>query len=446
MTGGVTRRLPVDGLSGTRVFAMPVDCRMIADNIRWRGDRGRPVGSVQGRFAYHPYGDTFIDVTLPDTARFSTICIHAGQEPDPSTGAIITPIFQTSTYVQEELGKHKGFEYARTQNPTRATLERNIAAIESGKAACAYASGMAAIGAITSMLRAGDHVVVTDNTYGGTFRLFDKVLTKFDVRFSYVDTSRLELIEQAMRPETRMVFIETPTNPVLRLTDIARAAEIAHRGQARLVVDNTFASPCLQRPLELGADMVTHSTTKYLNGHSDSIGGIVIAKRDDDIEWLQFIQNAAGAILSPFDSWLVLRGTKTLPIRMAQHSINGQALAEYLESHPKVTQVIYPGLPSHPQYDLAKRQMRGFGGMLSFDVGSFEAARRVCNGVRLMALAESLGGVETLISHPASMTHASVPPERRAAIGITDSMVRISAGIEDAADLIDDLEQALADV
>ena len=380
---------------------------------------------------------------LPDAARFSTICIHAGQEPDPSTGAIITPIFQTSTYVQDELGKHKGFEYARTQNPTRAALERNIAAIESGKAACAYASGMAAIGAITSMLKAGDHVVVTDNTYGGTFRLFDKVLTKFQLAFSYVDTSRPERIERAMRPETKMVFVETPTNPVLRLTDIARAAAIAHPHDARLVVDNTFASPCLQRPLELGADMVIHSTTKYLNGHSDSVGGIVIATRDDDIEWLTFIQNAAGAILSPFDSWLVLRGTKTLAVRMAQHNINGQAIAEYLQSHAKVTQVIYPGLASHPQHDLARRQMRGFGGMVSFDVGTFEAARRVCNRVRLMALAESLGGVETLISHPASMTHASVPADRRAAIGITDSMVRISAGIEDPADLIDDLKQAL---
>ncbi len=302
---------------------------------------------------------------------------------------------------------------------------------------------MAAIGAITSMLKAGDHVVVTDNTYGGTFRLFDKVLTKFELKFSYVDTSRPELLAEAMRPETKMVFVETPTNPVLRLTDIAAAADIAHRGHARLVVDNTFASPCLQRPIELGADMVIHSTTKYLNGHSDSVGGIVVATRDDDIEWLKFIQNAAGAILSPFDSWLVLRGTKTLAVRMAQHNINGQAIAEYLAAHPKVTQVIYPGLPSHPQHELAKRQMRGFGGMVSFDAGTFEAARRVCNRVRLMALAESLGGVETLISHPASMTHASVPPERRLAIGITDSLVRISAGIEDPADLIDDLAQAL---
>jgi len=380
---------------------------------------------------------------LPDSARFSTICIHAGQEPDPSTGAIITPIFQTSTYVQEELGKHKGFEYARTQNPTRAALEANLAAIEGGKAAYAYASGMAAIGAITSMLKAGDHVVVTDNTYGGTFRLFDKVLTRYQLSFSYVDTSRLDEIEAAIRPETKMVFVETPTNPVLRLTDIARAAAVAHAAGARLVVDNTFASPSVQRPIDFGADLVVHSTTKYLNGHSDSIGGVVIAVRDEDVEWLKFIQNAAGAILSPFDSWLVLRGTKTLSVRMAQHNKNGQLLAEALERHPKVKQVIYPGLSSHPQYELAKMQMRGFGGMVSFDVGTFEEARRVCNSVKLMALAESLGGVETLISHPASMTHASVPPERRAAIGLPDSLVRISAGIEDADDLIDDIRQAL---
>ena len=380
---------------------------------------------------------------LPEQARFSTLCIHAGQEPDPSTGAIITPIFQTSTYVQEELGKHKGYEYARTQNPTRFALEQNLAAIEGGKAAYAFASGMAAIGAITTMLKSGDHVVVTDNTYGGTFRLFDKVLSRYQLSFSYVDTSRLELIEQAIRPETKMLFVETPTNPVLRLTDIAGAAEIARKHDIRLIVDNTFASPCVQRPIPLGADMVVHSTTKYLNGHSDSIGGVVVAARDEDVEWLKFIQNAAGAILSPFDSFLVLRGTKTLAVRMAQHNANGQALAEYLETHPKVKQVIYPGLQSHPQHALAKRQMRGFGGMISFDVGTLEAARGVCNRVRLMALAESLGGVETLMCHPASMTHASVPPERRAAIGLTDSLVRISAGIEDPADLIDDIRQAL---
>ena len=380
---------------------------------------------------------------LPASARFSTICIHAGQEPDPSTGAIITPIFQTSTYVQEELGKHKGYEYARTQNPTRFALEQNIAAIEGGVAAYAYASGMAAIDAITTLLKSGDHVIVTDNTYGGTFRLFDKVLSKYGLEFSYVDTSQPELIEKAIRPATRMLFVETPTNPVLRLTDLAAVATIAKKHDIRLVVDNTFASPCLQRPIEFGADLVMHSTTKYLNGHSDSIGGIVIAARQEDADWLKFIQNAAGAILSPFDSWLVLRGTKTLAVRMKQHNLNGQLIAEFLESHPKVTKVIYPGLPSHPQHELAKRQMKGFGGMLSFEVASFEDARRVCNSVRLMALAESLGGVETLMTHPASMTHASVPPERRAAIGLSDSLVRISAGIEDPQDLIDDLKQAL---
>jgi cystathionine beta-lyase/cystathionine gamma-synthase len=387
--------------------------------------------------------DTTFHMKLPAHARFSTICIHAGQEPDPSTGAIITPIFQTSTYVQEELGRHKGFEYARTQNPTRLALEKNIAAIESGRAAYAFASGMAAIGAIATMLKAGDHVIVTDNTYGGTFRLFDKVLTRYQLSFSYVDTSRLDLVEAAMRPETRMLFLETPTNPVMRLTDIAAAARTAHARGVRLVVDNTFASPYVQRPIELGADLVVHSTTKYLNGHSDSVGGIVVAVRDDDIEWLQFVQNAEGAILGPFDSWLVLRGTKTLALRMAQHNTNGLALAEFLKSHPRVSKVFYPGLPDHPQHDLARRQMYGFGGMLSFDVGTFENARRVCNRVRLMALAESLGGVETLISHPASMTHSSVPPERRAEIGLTDSMVRISTGIEDPQDLIEDLKQAL---
>jgi cystathionine beta-lyase/cystathionine gamma-synthase len=383
-------------------------------------------------------------VKLSDQARFSTICIHAGQEPDPTTGAIITPIYQTSTYVQEEVGRHKGYEYARTQNPTRFALEKNLAAIEGGKAAYAFASGMAAIGAVTTMLKSGDHMVVTDNTYGGTYRLFERVLRQYQLSFSYVDTSRPDLIEAAIRPETKMLFIETPTNPVLRLTDLAGVSDIARRHNVRLVVDNTFASPCVQRPIEFGADMVIHSTTKYLNGHSDSIGGIVVAVRDDDIEWLKFIQNAEGAILSPFDSWLVLRGTKTLAVRMAQHNVNGQVLAEFLEGHPKVKQVLYPGLPSHPQHELAKRQMRGFGGMIAFDVGTMEAAYDVCKRVRLMALAESLGGVETLIGHPAAMTHASVPPERRAAIGLTDSLVRISAGIEDPADLIDDLKQALA--
>ena len=381
---------------------------------------------------------------LPKTARFSTVCIHAGQEPDPSTGAIITPIYQTSTYVQEELGKHKGYEYARTQNPTRTVLEANLAAIEGGKAAFAFASGMSATNAIASRLSAGDHVVVTDNTYGGTFRLFDKVMTRYGIKFTYVDTSDLRAVKSAITPETKLVFIETPTNPVLRLTDIAAVADLAHAKGAILAVDNTFASPCLQRPLALGADLVMHSTTKYLSGHSDTIGGCVVAVRDEDIEWLRFIQNSAGAILSPFDSWLVLRGTKTVALRMVQHSANGQALAEFLEGHPKVTRAIYPGLSSHPQHALARRQMpNGFGGMLSFEVESFEKAREVLNRFKLMALAESLGGVETLVCHPATMTHASVPPERRKAIGLSDSLIRISAGIEDIEDLKSDLEQAL---
>src|SRR5438132_598359 len=332
---------------------------------------------------------------------------------------------------------------AGTQNPTRSALEGNIAAIEGGTAGFAFASGMAAIGAIGTMLKAGDHVVVSKNTYGGTFRFFDKVLTRAAISFSYVDTASLDEIERARTPATRMLFVETPTNPVMRLTDLAAVATLAHRHDLRLVVDNTFASPYVQRPIEFGADLVMHSTTKYLNGHSDSVGGVVVATRDDDIAWLRFVQNAEGAILGPFDAWLVLRGTKTLPIRMIQHNANGLALAEFLAAHKKVQRVFYPGLPSHPQYELAKRQMRGFGGMLAFDLGSLEAARHVLNGVRLHALAESLGGVETLISHPATMTHSSVPEERRLALGITDGLVRISAGVEDIEDLKEDLTQAL---
>ena len=380
---------------------------------------------------------------LGDRVHFSTLCIHAGQEPDPSTGAIITPIFQTSTYVQDALGQHKGYEYARTQNPTRAALEGNLAAIEAGRGAFAFASGMAAIAAITSFLESGDHVVVTDNTYGGTFRLFEQILRRYGLEFTYVDTSQLDAIEEAFTSKTRMLFVETPTNPVLGLTDLAAAAEIAHRRGAKLIVDNTFASPALQRPIEFGADLVVHSTTKYLNGHSDSVGGVVVATAEADLEWLRFYQNSAGAILSPFDSWLVLRGTKTLAVRMATHNQNGLALANYLAVHSKVQRVFYPGLPTHPQHALARRQMKGFGGMLSFELGSLEAARRLLNNVRLMALAESLGGVESLISHPATMTHASVPAARRAALGITDGLVRISAGIEDGEDLQADLEQAL---
>jgi len=383
-------------------------------------------------------------VKLPDSARFATICVHAGQEPDPATGAIITPIYQTSTYVQEGLGQHKGYEYGRTQNPTRMTLEANVAAIEGGAAAFAFASGMAAIDTVLTRLQAGDHVVVSDNTYGGTFRLFEKVRRKFGLDFSYVDTADLDAIAPAFTPQTKYLFLESPTNPMLSVTDIAAASDIAHRHGVRVVVDNTFASPFVQRPLELGADLVLHSTTKFLNGHSDSVGGIVIARHADDIEWLRFVQNAAGAILGPMDSWLVLRGTKTLPIRMERTNANTMRLAEWLNAHPRVTRTIYPGLPSHPHHALASRQMKGFGGLISFDVGSLERSREVLGKVRLMALAESLGGVETLISHPAMMTHASVPPERRAKLGITDGLLRVSVGIEDVQDLIDDLAQALA--
>ena len=380
---------------------------------------------------------------LRDNARFDTVCIHAGQVPDPSTGAIITPIYQTSTYVQDALGVHKGYEYGRTHNPTRAALEANIAAIEGGRAGFAFASGLAATRAVMTLLKAGDHVVVTDNTYGGTYRLFERVLRNGGLDFTYVDTSDINAIARAIRPDTKLLFVETPTNPVLRITDLAAACECAHARGVAVVVDNTFASPYGQRPIEFGADLVLHSTTKFLNGHSDSIGGIVVGVRDDHLEWLKFVQNAEGAILGPMDAWLVLRGTKTLPIRMERHNANAQRIAEFLAAHPKVTTVHYPGLANHPQHDLARRQMRGFGGLIAFGLGSLEKARTLLNSVRLMALAESLGGVETLISHPATMTHASVPLEHRNEIGVTDDLVRVSVGIEDCDDLLEDLAQAL---
>jgi cystathionine beta-lyase/cystathionine gamma-synthase len=382
-------------------------------------------------------------VKLRDTARFDTVCIHAGQEPDPSTGAIITPIYQTSTYVQDALGVHKGYEYGRTQNPTRSALEGNIAAMERGKAAFAFASGLAATRAVTTLLQSGDHVVVTDNTYGGTYRLFERVLRKGGLDFTYVDTSDLDATAAAFKPNTKMLFVETPTNPVLRITDLAAVSALAHDRDAFVVVDNTFASPYAQRPIEFGADLVLHSTTKFLNGHSDSVGGIVVSVRDEHTEWLKFVQNAEGGILGPMDSWLVLRGTKTLPIRMERHNANAERIAVYLASHPKVKLVHYPGLPDHPQHGLAKRQMKGFGGLIAFGLGTLENARTLLNNVKLMALAESLGGVETLISHPVSMTHASVPYEHRQEIGVTDDLVRVSVGIEDCDDLLEDLAQAL---
>lgn len=379
------------------------------------------------------------------TARFSTLCIHAGQAPDEATGAIITPLYQTSTYVQEGLGRHKGHEYARTSNPTRSAIEANVAALEAGTTGFGWASGMAAINAVLSLLKPGDHVVVTDNTYGGTYRLFERVLRQTGLDFTYVDTSDVEATRAAFTDRTRMLFLETPTNPVLRLADIGALSAAAHaHGDIAVVVDNTFASPAVQQPLVLGADIVLHSTTKYLNGHSDSVGGMVVVRHEKHAEWLKFYQNAAGAILSAFDSWLILRGTKTLAVRMAAHNANGQAIAEYLAAHPRVPLVHYPGLPAHPQHALAQRQMRGYTGMVSFDAGTPARAQVVLEKVRLFALAESLGGVESLISHPASMTHASVPADRRAALGVTDSLVRLSVGIEDVDDLKADLEQALA--
>jgi len=376
---------------------------------------------------------------------FKTDAIHAGQEPDPSTGAVTIPIYQTSTYVQEGLGKHKGYEYARTKNPTRLALEQNMAVLERGAAGYAFASGMAAETAITQLLlKQGDHAICSDNVYGGTFRLFDKIVRHYGIDFSYVTTSDPEAVRKALRPNTRMVFIETPTNPVMAITDIRTVAEIAHTNETRVVVDNTFMSPYFQRPLELGADIVVHSTTKYLNGHSDSVGGIVVLKHKEDAEKLAFIQNAAGAILSPFDSWLVLRGIKTLPVRMEAHNANGVAVAKYLSAQKQVQKIYYPGLPTHPGHELAKKQMSGFGAMIAFDLGSLDRAKTFLGRVRLCSLAESLGGVETLISHPATMTHASVPAEQRARLGITDGLVRISVGIEDVEDLIADLEQAFA--
>jgi len=377
---------------------------------------------------------------------FSTDAIHIGQEPDPATGAIIVPIFQTSTFVQEELGKHKGYEYARTSNPTRAALERNLAALERGRFGVAFASGMAAINAVMTLFQAGDHIIAGHNLYGGTFRLFERVLKKFNLSFSYANTSQIEEVAQAFKPNTRMVFVETPTNPVMEITDIAAAAHLAHEHKALLAVDNTFMSPYFQRPLERGADIVIHSTTKYLNGHSDGVGGAVILQDATLADRLKFIQNAAGAILGPFDCWLVLRGVKTLAVRMERHTQNGMAVARFLSNHPKVRNVYYPGLASHSQHALAQRQMTGFGGMLAFETGSLENAKMVLKSVRLCALAESLGGVETLISHPATMTHASVPPEERQRLGITDGLVRVSVGIEDVEDLIADLDQALAKV
>ena len=375
--------------------------------------------------------------------RFGTLAVHAGQTPDPLAGAVMAPIYQTSTYVQAGLGKHKGYEYARTQNPTREALERSIAALEGGRHGFAFGSGLAALDAALKLLSAGDHVVCGENVYGGSHRQMTHIWARLGLAFTFVDTADLQRVADAVTPHTKMVYVETPTNPMMRLCDLQAAGEIASRAGALLVVDNTFATPYFQRPLELGADLVLHSTTKYLNGHSDMVGGMLVATRDDLAERLAFIQNGSGAVPGPFDCWLALRGTKTLALRMRQHDANARRIAEWLTRQPNVQHVYYPGLPSHPQHDLACRQMKGFGGMISIELGSIDRAKRFVERTRLFALAESLGGVESLIGHPATMTHASVPPEMRRAMGLTDGLVRLSVGIEDVEDLVADLDQAL---
>jgi cystathionine beta-lyase/cystathionine gamma-synthase len=375
---------------------------------------------------------------------FSTDAVHAGQEPDPVTGSVTIPIYQTSTYVQEELGKHKGFEYARTQNPTRFALEKNVATLERGARGFAFASGMAAITAVTYLLKSGDHVVASNNMYGGTYRLFEKVLTSYGLTFTYVNTGDLKATEAAFRPTTRMLFVETPTNPSMIVSDLRALAELARSRKALLAVDNTFMTPYFQRPIELGAHLVVHSTTKYLNGHSDMVGGIVVSSDPAASERLQFVQNAVGAVPGPFDCWLCLRGIKTLALRMERHNQSALAIAEWLAGQSKLKRVFYPGLKSHPGHELHKRQASGFGGMIAFETGSIERGAAFLRATRLFALAESLGGVESLISHPATMTHASVPKSERESVGLTDGLVRISVGIEDLDDLIRDLEGALA--
>lgn len=376
------------------------------------------------------------------TDAFATRAVHAGQRPDPLTGAIMTPVYLTSTYAQDGLGQNKGYEYARGKNPTREALERNVAALEGGTHGFAFSSGMGCLDSIMKLFQQGDHFVCAENMYGGTPRLFDRILSCFGLRFTYVDPRSAEAIEDAIQPETKAVILETPTNPMMRLTDLAAVGGLCARRGVQLIVDNTFATPVFQRPFEHGADIVYHSSTKYLNGHSDMVGGIAVVRDNALAERLQFILNAAGAVPGPFDSWLVLRGTKTLHLRMAAHDANGRQVARYLAELLGEERVIYPGLPSHPQHELAKRQMTGFGGMISVDVGSRARAAAILERVRVFTLAESLGGVESLVCHPATMTHASVPIERRQAIGITDGLIRFSVGVEDVNDLLNDLDSA----
>ena len=375
--------------------------------------------------------------------RFATRAIHAGQAPDQMSGAIMPPIYQTSTYVHEAFGQHKGYEYARGKNPTREALERNVASLEGAQHGFAFSSGMGALDSIMKLFKSGDHIVCAENVYGGTFRLFDKILQHFGLQFTFVDTRDPQKIADAMRANTVAVLVETPINPLMRITDLKAAADIAHRGHAILIADNTFASPYFQQPLALGADIVYHSTTKYINGHSDIIGGIAVLNDDGLAERLWFIANAAGAVPGPFDCWLALRGTKTLKLRMEAHDENGMALAHWLANRLGHEAVIYPGLATHPQHELAAQQMTGFGGMLSIEFGSKAIAGKMLESLRVFSLAESLGGVESLANHPATMTHASVPADRRDALGITDGLVRLSIGVEDCEDLMEDLDQAL---
>ena len=375
---------------------------------------------------------------------FSTDAIHAGQRPDPVTGAVITPIYQTSTYAQEELGKHKGYEYGRTQNLTREAMEKNIAALEKGNYGIAFSSGVAATQALMSLVKSGDNVIVSRNVYGGTYRLFELVMTDYGLNYSWINTSEITNIEGAIKENTKMVFLETPTNPMLNLTDLKAASEICKKHNLISIVDNTFMSPYFQNPLTMGIDIVLHSSTKYINGHSDVIGGILITNDEKIHSRLRYIQNAAGAIPSPFDCWLILRSTKTLAVRMERHNKNAVELAEYLSKSSFVKKVYYPGLSSHPQHELAKRQMRGFGGMISVELIDMEVAKKLLKNVKVFTLGESLGGVESLISHPASMTHASVPKEEREKLGVTDTLVRFSVGIEDIEDLIEDINQAIS--
>ncbi|GAC1430375.1 MAG: cystathionine gamma-synthase [Ktedonobacteraceae bacterium] len=377
--------------------------------------------------------------------KFSTKAIHAGQEPDPLSGAIMTPIYQTSTYAQTGIGEHKGFEYARTANPTRSALEACIAALENGTHGLSFASGMAAESAVLSLLSAGDHMISCDDLYGGSYRIFERIMRRYNVETSYVTAGKVEDYENAIRPNTKLIWLETPTNPLLRLVDIRAVAEVAHRHNLLLVVDNTFSSPYFQQPLELGADIVLHSTTKYINGHSDVIGGAVVTSNEEVYEALKFHQNAAGAVPGPFDVWLTMRGIKTLAVRMRQHEENAHSVARFLTEHKRVEKVYYPGLSSHPDYELAKRQMSGFGGMVSFQFkGTRADVEQVVRRFKVFTFAESLGGVESLVCHPATMTHGSIPKEIREARGLGDMLLRLSVGIEDIEDILGDLEQALA--